>query len=98
MNKMLAASSKGKCDTPNLSNNVSLEPGKNYLWYIGSKELNSTYSYVVCSNTKENALKINPYPEYDFEIPETILCIGFANPEIKSGEVICASFNHLKLN
>ena len=97
MNKMLAITSKGN-HCLNLQNQSDLEIGKLYLWYIGSKELNSTYSYVVCANTKENALKINPYPGHDFEVPETIMCIGLANPQIKSGSVICASFNHLKMN
>ena len=96
MNKMLATSSKGKFDTPNLGDLLNLESGKNYIWYIGGKELNSTYSY--CANTKENALKINPYPEYDFEIPETVICIGIATSEMKPNSIICASFNHLKLN
>lgn len=58
---MLATTSKGN-HSLNLQNQSDLEFGKTYLWYIGSKELNSTYSYVVCANTKENALKINPYP------------------------------------
>ena len=98
MNKMLATTSKGNIDTPNISNSTNLKSNKNYLWYIGGKELNSTYSYVVCAKTKEEALKINPYPGHDFEVPETIICIGLANPQIKSGSVICASFNHLKMN
>ncbi len=95
---MLAATSKGKFDTPIISNELDLDLDKNYLWYIGGRELNSTYSYVVCAKTKEEALKIDPYPEQDFEVPETIICIGIAFLEFKAGEVICASFNHLKLN
>jgi hypothetical protein len=98
MNKMLAATSKGNIDTPNISNQLNLKSDKNYLWYIGGKELNSTYSYVVCAKTKEEALKIDPYPGFDLEIPEIINCIGIANSKIKCGQVICASLNHLKLN
>lgn len=98
MNKMLTATSKGSNDTSHISNELNLNSIKNYLWYIGGKELNSTYSYVVCADTEENALRINPYPEYDFEVPDMIKCIGIANSKIKCGEIICASFNHLKLN
>ena len=96
---MLVAMSKGNIDTPNISNQLNLKSDKNYLWYIGGKELNSTYSYVVCAKTKEEeALKIDPYPDFDLEVPEMINCIGIANSKLKCGQVICARFDNLKLN
>lgn len=93
---MLSTTSKGNHELLIPVNpNISTISKVNYIWYIGSKELNSTYSYVVCAKSKEEALKIDPYPEHDFSVPETVICIGIASSEMKCGEVICASFNHL---